>query len=398
MAKNPVISLVLLLLPLILFGPMGIDIYLPAMPQMATALAVSTADIQLSLSLFMLALGLGQLVFGPLVDNLGRRPVALAAIVLFFSGALVSAFAQALPQLLLGRLIQGLGACGTSVVAFAVVRDRLNAADSARAYSYLNGALCLAPALAPVLGAWLTLHAGWQANFLFLALFAVLALLPVLIRLQESRPADTRHQSILSPAAYLSVWRHRAFRVYVTTCIAAMGCILTYVTFAPLILMEQLGLSEAQFALAFSSNALIVMAASFSAPRLSRRLGRHRVVHIGALLLLAGGGAMLMWMQVAPSVAAFMVPVAGCSVGFSLVLGAAAASAMAPFADRAGRAAALLGCLQMAGAATAAYAASRLPLPPGEACALAILILAGCGLFALAWLPREQRRLADADA
>ncbi|PSJ46643.1 Bcr/CflA family drug resistance efflux transporter [Zobellella endophytica] len=398
MAKNPVISLVLLLLPLILFGPMGIDIYLPAMPQMAQALAVGAADIQLSLSVFMLAVGLGQLVFGPLVDNLGRRPVALGAITLFFIGALVAAMSDSLPQLLLGRLIQGLGACGTSVVAFAVVRDKLNAADSARAYSYLNGALCLAPALAPVLGAWLTLRFGWQANFFFLALFAALALLPVMSRLRETRPGHTRRQAILSPDAYLAVWRHRAFRIYVLTCIAAMGAILTYVTFAPLILMDQLGLNEAQFALAFSANALVVMAASFSAPRLSKRLGRHRVVRAGALCLLGGGGAMMLWMQAAPGVWAFMLPVAWCSVGFSLVLGAAAASAMAPFADRAGRAAALLGCLQMAGAAGASYLASRLPLSPGEACASTILVLALMALLALTRLPREQRALADADA
>ncbi|WP_375057186.1 multidrug effflux MFS transporter [Zobellella sp. DQSA1] len=398
MAKSPVVSLVLLLLPLILFGPMGIDIYLPAMPQMARSLSVSAADIQLSLSVFMLAVGLGQLVFGPLVDNRGRRPVALCAIGLFFAGALVASLAHNLPLLLLGRLIQGLGACGTSVVAFAVVRDRLNAADSARAYSYLNGALCLAPALAPVLGAWLTLRFGWQANFVFLALFAALALVLVMIRLPETRPTQTRHQPLLSPRAYLAVWQHGAFRVYVMTCIAAMGGILTYVTFAPMILMEQVGLNEAQFALAFSANALVVMTASFSAPRLSRRLGRHRVVSGGAFCLLAGGTGMMLWMQSAPGLWAFMLPVALCSVGFSLVLGAAAASAMAPFADRAGRAAALLGCLQMAGAATAAYLASQLPLPAGEACALTIVVLALLALLALTRLPREQRVLADADA
>ncbi|OXS14828.1 Bcr/CflA family drug resistance efflux transporter [Zobellella denitrificans] len=398
MTQSPVISLVLLLLPLILFGPMGIDIYLPAMPQMAISLGVSAADIQLSLSVFMLAVGLGQLVFGPLVDNKGRRPVALCAIGLFFTGSLVSALAAELPLLLLGRLIQGLGACGTSVVVFAVVRDKLDAGDSARAYSYLNGALCLAPALAPVLGAWLTLSFGWQANCLFLALFATLALVLVMARLRESRPAHTRHQPLLSPHAYQAVWRHRAFRVYVLTCVAAMGSILTYVTFAPLILMVQLGLSEAQFALAFGANALVVMAASFSAPRLSRRLGRHRVVKRGALCLLGGGLAMLLWLPSAPSVWSFMLPVALCSVGFSLVLGAAAASAMAPFADRAGRAAALLGCLQMAGAATASYLASLLPLSPGEACALTIMLLAALALLSLNRLPREQRRLADADA
>ncbi|WP_116475182.1 multidrug effflux MFS transporter [Zobellella maritima] len=398
MTKAPVTSLVLLLLPLILFGPMGIDIYLPAMPQMAKSLSASAADIQLSLSIFMLAVGLGQLLFGPLVDGWGRRPVALCAVCLFLIGSILASFATQLSLLLFARMVQGLGACGTSVVAFAVVRDRLNTTDSARAYSYLNGALCVAPALAPVLGAWLSINLGWQANFMFLALFAGCALMLVAFRLQETRPASPRRQPLLSIKGYLSVWHHRAFRVYMLTCIAAMGAILTYVTFAPLILMEHLGLNETQFALVFGANALIIMASSFSAPHLVKRLGRHRVVEIGSLALLAGGAAMLIWMGVAPGLWAFMIPVGLCSVGFSLILGSAAASAMAPFGDRAGRAAALLGCLQMTGAAAISYTAIRLPFGPGEACALTILLLALVALLALSRLPREHRLLADSDA
>lgn len=398
MTKNPVTSLVLLLLPLILFGPMGIDIYLPAMPQMAQSLDVSAADIQLSLSVFMLAVGLGQLLFGPLVDSWGRRPVALCAICFFLVGAILASFAEHLPLLLFARLIQGFGACGTSVVAFSVVRDQLSATDSARAYSYLNGALCLAPALAPVLGAWLTVSLGWQANFMFLALFAGFALMLVAFCLQETRPASTQRQPLLSVRAYLNVWHHRAFRVYVLACTAAMGVILTYVTFAPLILMERMGLSESQFALVFGANALIIMASSFSSPRLVKYLGRHKVVQSGSLALLAGGSLMVLWMGMAPGLWAFMVPVGLCSVGFSLVLGAAAASAMAPFGDRAGRAAALLGCLQMTGAAVTSYIATHLPLNPGEACAITILVLALLALLALSRLPREHRLLADSDA
>ncbi|GAA3546204.1 multidrug effflux MFS transporter [Zobellella aerophila] len=390
--------MVLLLLPLILFGPMGIDIYLPAMPQMALSLNASASDVQLSLSVFMLAIGLGQLLFGPLVDRWGRRPAALLAICLFLLGSILASFAEHLSLLLFARMIQGLGACGTSVVAFSVVRDRLGATDSARAYSYLNGALCLAPALAPVLGAWLTISLGWQANFMFLALFAGFALMLVAFRLQETRPADTRLQPLPSIRAYLSVWHHKAFRVYVLTCIAAMGGILTYVTFAPLILMERLGLNETQFALVFGANALMIMTSSFSAPGLVKQLGRHKVVQVGSLALLAGGALMLIWMGVAPGLWAFMIPVGLCSVGFSLILGSAAASAMAPFGDRAGRAAALLGCLQMTGAATASYTATRLPLNPGEACALTILLLALLALLALSRLPREHRLLADSDA
>ncbi|MDP5293084.1 Bcr/CflA family efflux MFS transporter [Oceanimonas sp. CHS3-5] len=391
MERDSVIRLVLLLLPLILFGPLGIDIYLPAIPSMASQFAASTKDIQVSLSVFILALGLGQPFFGPLADNYGRRPVALTATLLFLLGALLAVQAQSVSALLLGRLIQGLGACAASVVVFAVVRDRLSGNDCVRAYCYLNGTLCLAPALAPLLGAGLTLSLGWQANFLFLALFALLTLLLCLRQLHESRPAHTLRQPLLCTRPYCELWRYGAFRAYGIACLAAMGTMLTYVTLAPMVLMEQMGLNETEFALVFAGNAGLIMATSFTVPRLSRQLERHRVAELGTGLLLAGGAAMLFGVQAGLGVAGFMLPMALCSVGFSLTLGAASASAMAPFADRAGRAAALLGCLQMAGAAGVSFAASRLPLPAGESCALAIVLLSGCALLVLQRLPHRQQ-------
>ncbi|AEY00663.1 MFS transporter [Oceanimonas sp. GK1] len=391
MEREPVTRLVLLLLPLILLGPLGIDIYLPAIPAMASQFAASTEDIQVSLSVFILALGLGQPFFGPLADNYGRRPVALTATVLFLLGALLTVLAQSLPVLLLGRLIQGLGACGASVVVFAVVRDRLNGHDCVRAYCYLNGSLCLAPALAPLLGAGLTLSLGWQANFLFLALFALLTLLLCLYCLAESRPTHTLRQPLLSTTLYRELWRHGAFRAYGITCLAAMGTMLTYVTLAPLVLMEQLGLNESDFALVFAGNAVLIMATSFALPRLGRQLDRHRIAALGTGLQLLGGVAMLFGVQGAFGVTGFMLPMGLCSVGFSLALGAASASAMAPFADRAGRAAALLGCLQMAGAAGVSLAACRLPLPAGESCALVIVLLSGGALLVLQRLPQKDQ-------
>ncbi|WMC10085.1 multidrug effflux MFS transporter [Oceanimonas pelagia] len=391
MERDSVIGLVLLLLPLILFGPLGIDIYLPAIPAMASQFAASAQDIQVSLSLFILALGLGQPCFGPLADNYGRRPVALTATLLFLFGALLAVQAQSLTTLLLGRLIQGVGACGASVVVFAVVRDRLNGNDCVRAYCYLNGTLCLAPALAPLLGAGLTLHLGWRANFLFLALFALLTLLLCLRRLQESRPSHTLRQPLLCTRSYRQLWQHGAFRTYGIACLSAMGTMLTYVTLAPLVLMEQMGLNERDFALVFAGNAVLIMATSFTVPRLSRRLDRHRLAALGTAVQLAGGAAMLFGTQAGHGVAGFMLPMALCSAGFALTLGAASASAMAPFADKAGKAAALLGCVQMTGAAGASFTAARLPLPAGESCGLMIVLLSGAALLLLQRLPQKYQ-------
>ncbi len=161
-----------LLTLLVLFSPLAIDIYLPALPLIASTFQVDNALAQDTITWFLFAMGVGQLFAGPLADKLGRRTVALGGITilrnewLYWRGVL-----QNIEWMLMSRLLQGLGACATSVAAFATVRDIFGPEKSGKMISYLNGAICFIPALAPILGSWLTQQFDWRANFRFYGWF-----------------------------------------------------------------------------------------------------------------------------------------------------------------------------------------------------------------------------------
>jgi len=171
----------LILLSLVLLAPLGIDLYLPTLPQIAEGLNSPVSLIQITIPLFLLVMGIGQLITGPLVDNFGRKPLALIGLALYIIGSAIAATSTLWPVFFLARIIQGCAVCCTAVVAFSGVRDRLSGEDAARAYGFLNGALNIVPALAPLLGGILAEAYGWRMPFWFLCGYAVVIGLIVLL-------------------------------------------------------------------------------------------------------------------------------------------------------------------------------------------------------------------------
>ncbi|HIF9059500.1 TPA: multidrug effflux MFS transporter [Photobacterium damselae] len=356
--------LVALMVLLVLFSPLAIDIYLPALPAMAETFSVTGTQVQDTVTWFMVSLGLGQLLAGPLADRFGRRPIALGGVVIYAISALVAYGAQTLDLLLLARLCQGFGACATSVAAFAAVRDSFGAEKSGRMISYLNGAICFIPALAPLLGTWLTHHFGWRSNFSFMAGFAIIAGTLLWVLFKETRPADTQTSgALISWSRYFSVLREPVFLFHAILCMLAMAVILAYVTSAPVWLMMKQGQTMNQFTFWFGLNAALNIAACMLAPKVMDKLGSRATLQIGLIILLLAGGAMLVMANIMQSWA-FMVPIFASSFGFAFVLGSAAGKALAPFGDRAGTAAALLGLFQMSGAGAMVSLTQRLDLTP----------------------------------
>ncbi|MEH6531354.1 MAG: multidrug effflux MFS transporter [Photobacterium frigidiphilum] len=356
--------LVTLMVVLVLFSPLAIDIYLPALPAMAKEFAVDTTRVQDTVTWFMFSLGLGQLLAGPLADRFGRRPIALGGIIIYALSAAMAYWAQTLDLLLVARLLQGFGACATSVAAFAAVRDSFGPERSGRMISYLNGAICFIPALAPILGSWLTHEFGWRSNFSFMAGFAIVAGSFIAISFKETRPADTNIEgSMISFERYMSVLREPVFLFHATLCMLAMAVILAYVTSAPVWLMMELGQDMGQFTIWFGINAALNILACMVAPKYMDRFGTRRTLKTGLILLIGAGAAMLVLSNIAQAWA-FMLPIFICSFGFAFVLGSSAGKALAPFGDRAGTAAALLGLFQMSGAGLMVSLTQRLDFTP----------------------------------
>ncbi len=368
-----------LLVGCVMLSPLAIDIYLPSLPAMAREFERPAAALQITITLLLFSVGLGQILVGPLTDRFGRRPVLLWGAVLYTLGALLAMLATSLPPLYLSRVLQGLGACATMTVAFAAVRDCFTPTQGARIYSYLNGALCIIPALAPVIGGALAVMLGWRSNFAFMALFALALALLAGWRFDETRPRDVHPaQPLYRWQRYREVLMTPVFARYAVTAGVCMSTILIYVSSAPVLLVERLGLGELAFAAWFGANALVNITTFFLAPRVICRRGRASTVRLGlTLVMLAGVLHALAALALPLSAPAFMAPIAVLSVGFSLALGAASSLALEPFREQAGTAAALLGAVQLGGGAVLATLLLATPLSPQWAlAAVAVLPVA----------------------
>ncbi len=364
---------VALLAMLVLFSPLAIDIYLPALPQISETFHVEHALAQDTITWFLFAMGVGQLFAGPLADKLGRRTVALGGISIYAVSACLAWAAQSIDMMLMARLLQGLGACATSVAAFATVRDLFGPEKSGKMISYLNGAICFIPALAPILGSWLTQEFGWRSNFSFMAGFAVIVGAILFFQMKETNPA-TEKVAVFKFERYWSVLKTPSFIFHASLCLMAMAVILAYVTSAPVVLMENLGLSMNEFTFWFGINAAFNIVAAFTAPKFMDRFGTYKTLVVGILLLGLAGALMLVLVNQATALA-FMFPIFLSSVGFAWILGASAGKALEPFGDRAGTAAALLGLFQMSGSGLLVGTMQRLQLEPQVMIALQMFLI-----------------------
>ncbi|UJF19368.1 multidrug effflux MFS transporter [Vibrio sp. SS-MA-C1-2] len=347
--QSPSSKLIILMIMLVLFSPLAIDIYLPALPMMAESYQVDLTNIQDTVTLFIFSLGLGQLFAGPLADRYGRRPIALIGAVIYAASALLAWWAKSLDLMLFARLIQGFGACCTSVAAFSAVRDSFGPERSGRMISYLNGAICFIPALAPLLGGWLSFHFGWRSNFSFMFGYGVIAGVLLMIFFSETRPTSTQSQGkLISLDRYLVVLKSPVFLFHASLCMLGMAVILSYVTAAPSFLIVNLGLDMQQFSIWFGINAVINIVGCLLAPRYIDKFGSRNALTVGLVLVLIAGALMFIFREVNTPLA-FMGPIFITSVSFALIMGASAGRALAPFGDCAGTAAALLGLFQMSG-------------------------------------------------
>lgn len=378
----------LLLLSLVLLAPLGIDLYLPTLPQIAEGLATPVSYIQTTIPLFLLIMGLGQLVAGPLVDNFGRKPIALIGLALYIVGSIIAALAVNWPMFLLARLVQGTAVCCTAVVAFSGVRDRLNGEEAARAYGFLNGALNIVPALAPMLGGFLADAFDWRAPFWFLAAYALLIGVLVVLFLPETRPADTQPVKGLPLRQYWQILRQPRFLAFAFANAGALGMVLTYVSLAPQVLMTEGELSPLQFSVAFGANGFWIMLVSVLVNKMIRKVGRPVCLAIGSFAMLAGAVMLYGGVTLLPAAwqlhwALYMVPVGVAVAGLAFTVGPATSYALEPYKQQAGVASALAGFIQMALGSSAGLLMMAIPL--SEKSALALMMVVGALLSFIAW-------------
>jgi DHA1 family bicyclomycin/chloramphenicol resistance-like MFS transporter len=238
--------------------PLAIDMFLPGAPIVVRDLKASPEIATAMVSVFLGGLAIGQVFVGPLSDRLGRRPSIMTGLGVFLIGSLLAAAATEADTLLVGRLLQALGASAVMVTGRAVVRDLFDERGSARFFSLIALIGGLAPILAPAVGAGLLAAAGWRAIFVALALVAAASLAGAIYFLRESRSRETEAQARASHPfqAYLVLLRNPRLNGYFLTGALNNACFFTYLANAPLILMDVYGFSASKFSLVVAINAV----------------------------------------------------------------------------------------------------------------------------------------------
>lgn len=386
-------NLLPILMSMVVLSPLAIDIYLPSMPAMAAEFSVSASQIQSTLVLFLFAMGTGQLLIGPLADRYGRRPVALGGIILYAASSMLAAVAVEFEWLQFARVLQGLAACSTSIVVFSAVRDCFSPKEGARYYSYLNGMICVIPALAPTLGGLLALQFGWRSTFVFMTLYAILILVFVGYRLPETRPENTVSSGPLYRwARYKPVIVETHFLFYAFACMAGMAAILSYVSYAPVWLIDRLGVSELTFSGLFGLNAAVNIVACFAAPVVIKKLGNRPTVILALTFMLVAAATEVLVQIFGPQTGlaaafSFMLPMMLLCIGFALLLGPATSMALSAFGERAGTATAMLGFIQMSGASLLTGLVQQTSIPAPYAVAL---VMGGLAIILLAMMAMSR--------
>ncbi|GGD83076.1 CmlA/FloR family chloramphenicol efflux MFS transporter [Rhizobium anhuiense] len=332
----------LLMAPFDILTSLAMDIYLPIVPVMPEALGTSPAVIQLTLSLYMLVLGAGQIVFGPISDIVGRRPVLLAGTALFAASSLLLAGTSSAPLFVALRLLQAIGASAALVATFATVRDvYAGRPESSTIYSLLGSILSFVPALGPIAGALIADRFGWRAIFLVIGLLSVAALFNAGFRWHETRPAAA------AKIALRPILKSFPFWVYTSGFSTAMGAFFVFFSTAPRVLIDRAGFSGIGFSVAFATVALVMVVTAPFAKRFVMRWGIAGSLARGMATLLLGAALLAfgeLFLQ--PSFVSFVVPMWIIAIGIVLATAVTANGALDAFGDTAGTAVALYFCVE----------------------------------------------------
>lgn len=330
-------------------GPSAIDMYLPSMPDMAKDLGTSYASVQLTLTVFLLALGAGQLVFGPLVDAFGRRRPLLVGLLIFAASSIAAAFVHNVEWLLAVRFVQGMAAALTLVVAMSTVRDVAQGNAAAQLFALLMTIEALAPVLAPAAGGYLDAHFGWQSVMLTLALLALFAFANSALNLGETLAKEQRSSLKLKEVGK-TYWRIACDAHFLTPALALSAVfffLFAYIGGAAYVYQSHFKLAPDTFGLVFGGTGIAVLLGALTSSRLVPMMGVLRLALRGVWLMFIGAfiaalGAYFNW-GLPVIVAGMFIAIFGLGIAESTLMSMAMASQQTAL----GSTAALLGAFQL---------------------------------------------------
>jgi DHA1 family bicyclomycin/chloramphenicol resistance-like MFS transporter len=355
------VAFTLLLGSLVTLASFATDMGLPVLAATAASLGVTAGRAALTLSIFMAGFALGPLLFAPLSDARGRRPILLLGSSMFALFGGLAALSQSLTTLLLFRLLMGMGAGACQVTVIAMIRDLFSGTEARVKQSYVNLAAGVAPVIAPTIGVGIAALGGWRAIYGVLGVGGTLLFSMVATQIPESLSARAPRGALSALLSYVDVVRHRVTLGYILIIALNFGCLFAYITGSSLVLIGLLGVSRRVYGLLFAVTAFGLMVGALSSARLSRQGISHAtliawglgaiVVTAIVLLALTFIGWLKVWL---------LVPIAFLGfIGQGLVRPNATQGALEPMAGIAGVASAVMTGIQtLTGAASSALVAA----------------------------------------
>ncbi len=386
-------------------APLALDAYLPAFPDLARSLGVGVQEISLSISVYIGALSLGQLVGGPLTDRYGRQPIMLGGLAVFAGCSFLISQVETLGQLLSLRALQAFGGGWVSVCVPAIVRDRVRGVEAAKLFSLIGLITVSAPALAPALGSLLLKLGGWASIFLFLGCYGIMAITILKFSIFSRRPAGVgkatvaqsgapvRHLNVLQ--RYIKVLRTPTAGRFILLQASVFSVMMLFITHASFIYQEHFGVSAALFSIFFGANVVAMAIIMLGNRLLLSRFSPMSILRGAVALQALAVAALVLITQFLPLLGLFLPAI-------MLAIGSIGATSpncqacyMEHFGENGGTAAALMGATQFGIAGVVSALSTLMP----ESIQSVVLAQGLCALVALvlAWWPQRSGEKEDRD-